>query len=132
MKKCELVVLIDDNDFDNFVNKKLIEKSDVAFDLKVLKNGFEGINFLKILSELDKAPDLIFLDLDMPVMNGFEFLKEYNKLSNRNKNTKIIVLTSSSNPADYNAAKALGCNAYLEKPLTKEKIREVYETVFQL
>jgi CheY-like chemotaxis protein len=133
MKKCELIVLIDDNDFDNFVNRKLIEKLDLTSDLKVLNNGFEGINFLKILSELGKSPDLIFLDLDMPVMNGFEFLRQFNRLpKEQNKNTRIIVLTSSSNPADYNLAKALGCCAYLEKPLTREKIKEIYEVVLAL
>lgn len=133
MKKCELIVLIDDNDFDNFVNRKLIEKLELTTDLKVLNNGFEGINFLKILSELGKSPDLIFLDLDMPVMNGFEFLRQFNRLAKEeNKNARIIVLTSSSNPSDYNLAKALGCSAYLEKPLTREKIKEIYEMVLAL
>jgi CheY-like chemotaxis protein len=131
MKKCDLIVLIDDNEFDCFVNKKIIEKLEFASELNILKNGFEGINFLKILFELKKAPELIFLDLDMPVMNGFDFLRQYNKLPKPpGFDTKVIVLTSSSNPSDFKLAKELGCDAYLEKPLTKEKIKEVYDSIF--
>jgi CheY-like chemotaxis protein len=131
MKKCDLIVLIDDNEFDCFVNKKIIEKLEFASELNVLKNGFEGINFLKILFEVQKSPDLIFLDLDMPVMNGFEFLRQFNELAKPpGFDTKVIVLTSSSNPSDFKLAKDLGCDAYLEKPLTREKVKEVYDSIF--
>ena len=131
MKKCELVLLIDDNDLDNYVNKSVIEKLDIAYEIKVLKNGLEAINYLKTLLEVDRFPDLIFLDLNMPVVNGFEFLKQYNALKKTgNKEIKIVVLTSSSSDVDYSTAKSLGCSAYLEKPLTKAKISEVYNFIF--
>src|SRR6187402_2517417 len=98
MKKCNLIVLIDDNEFDCFVNRRIIEKLDFANELNVLKNGLEGIELIKTLFESQKSPNLIFLDLDMPVMNGFDFLKQYNALRKPlSHDTKIVVLTSSSN-----------------------------------
>ncbi|HYG38334.1 MAG TPA: response regulator [Cytophagales bacterium] len=119
------ILLIDDNQVDNFINKRLIQILDLAEDVKVFNNGLEGINYLKILSQVDKGPDVVFLDLNMPVMDGLTFLKEYKELPQHFKDTiKVIVLTSSAYPVDFKTLEILGFDDYLTKPLTLEKLRE--------
>ncbi|HYG37854.1 MAG TPA: response regulator [Cytophagales bacterium] len=131
MKKCNSVILIDDDPLENLINRKLIEKLDFTQKIEVFSNGFEGINFLKILLQVDNPPDVIFVDINMPIMNGFEFLKEFHLLPKEFKQKiKVIVLTSSLSENDHKTAQLIGCDGYLTKPLTKEKIREEYEKIF--
>lgn len=133
MKKCKSIILIDDDPLENLINRKLIVKLDITLEIKTLLNGHEGMNYLRILSQINTPPDLIFLDLNMPVMNGFEFLKNFQSLPLLfRKDLKVVVLTSSMNKDDYEKAQLMGCDGYLIKPLTKEKIREAYDKVFAL
>lgn len=128
-----MVLLIDDDDIINFLNRKLIEKSEIAENVRVLKNGLEGINYFSLLCQLDACPELIFLDLNMPIMNGFQFLEACRELPYKSKvNTKIIVLSSSEDPNDIKKAHALGCDDYLSKPLNKVQIKRVMEKYFNL
>ncbi|HYG39581.1 MAG TPA: response regulator [Cytophagales bacterium] len=131
MKKCKSILLIEDSDLDNYAHRRLIEKLEITEDLKIFKNGLEAINYFKILTEINSPPDIIFLDLNMPIMDGFGFLEHFKSLLLKNKdNIKIVVLTSSSSPVDQKKANMLGSHEYLIKPLTKEKIKEVYEKIF--
>ena len=131
MRKCNSIFLIDDSELDNYANRRLIEKLDITSDLKIFKNGLEAVNYFKILSQIDSLPDLILLDLSMPVMDGFSFLKTFRDMRIKNsEKIKIVVLSSSSSPVDIQKAQALGCDEYLEKPLSKENIREIYDKVF--
>lgn len=133
MKKCKSIFLIDDSIMDNFANSKLIEKLGITESLKVFENGLEAINYFNILNEIDQAPDLVFLDLNMPIMNGFDFLSNFNLLPLKDKqNIKIIILSSSASPVDKQKANMLGCEEYIVKPLTTEKILEVYEKVVSM
>lgn len=123
MKKCKSIILIDDDPVENLINSKLLENLDLAEQIRKFANGHEGINYLRILAQLNRPPDLILLDLNMPVMDGFEFLRQYHVLeTNFIRRIKVIVLTSSLNQSDYTTAKLIGCDGYLVKPLTKEKI----------
>lgn len=131
MKKS--IILIDDDPIENLVNKKLIGSLGIAESIKVLFNGYEGMNYLRILNQLDSPPDIIFLDLNMPVMDGFEFLKNFQTLAaDFIVNIKVIVLTSSIFEEDFKKARLIGCDGYLIKPLTKQKIREEYKKIFAL
>lgn len=131
MRKCDLIILIDDEPLVTMINGKIIEKLEIAKKTQSLNNGQEGINFLKALQESNSPPDLIFLDINMPVMNGFEFLKEFHTLpSEFTKNIKVIMLTSSINEEDFKTAKQLGCDSYLTKPLTKEKILNEFIKIY--
>mgnify|MGYP002372271797 FL=1 len=72
------------------------------------------------------CPEVILLDINMPIMDGFEFMKEFNA-STVSPNSKVIILTSSSNPRDVEMAKELGITGYINKPLTDDKIREIQD-----
>ncbi|HYG39672.1 MAG TPA: response regulator [Cytophagales bacterium] len=133
MKHCKSVILIDDDPIENLVNKKLIEDLSLTESIKIMFNGYEGMNYLRILNQLDLPPDIIFLDLNMPIMDGFEFLTKFHKLPFEfTKDIKVIVLTSSVSERDYNKAKLIGCDGYLIKPLTKKKIKEECKKVLAL
>ena len=128
MKKYNLVLLIDDNEIDNFVAKKVIEKSGFAekvITVQSAKNALEYLNTEN--SSKDELPDIIFLDIGMPEMDGFEFLEEYEKL---NKivvnNCKVLVLSSSLDIDDYNRANRNKLvRKFLNKPLSKKSLMEI-------
>lgn len=113
------VLLVEDDETTNFISK-LILKSAGIDDVKEALNGKEAFDYIE-----NACPDIIFLDIKMPVMDGWEFLDE-KKTKAPCKKLKIAMLTSSVHPVDKKRAENYPCViAYLEKPLTKEKIDEV-------
>jgi CheY-like chemotaxis protein len=115
-------LLIDDNEIDNFINKKLLLKTRFALDIIEKKSATSALEFLRnIGDEPESIPDIIFLDIMMPVMDGFDFLDEYDNLSAEIKNScRIIMLSSTESFKDLNRANS---NKYvykfLNKPLTE-------------
>ena len=78
-------------------------------------------------------PDIIFLDLDMPVMNGYEFLEEFAKTDLPNKSAiTIVVLTSSADPRDIDRTKQLGIRYYYNKPLSRDEIKKLVGQEFSI
>ena len=128
MRKIKSILLVDDDYITNYVNKRLIVKSELCEDVFIANNGAEALNFLKKNSEW---PDLIFLDINMPVMDGFEFLQKYRALERSEKEKTIIVmLTTSTNSNDMDKVINLGNNDFLNKPLTKEQLCKVHNKYF--
>ena len=127
-KKYRTVMLIDDNEIDNLINQKMIEASAITENIYTHTGAKSAIEFLRNMEELEVAdqvlPDLIFLDIDMPLMDGFQFLDEFEKLSNvAKKKCKIVMLTSSINPQDFSRSKKYeAVKMYLNKPLSNESI----------
>ncbi len=127
-RKFKTVMLIDDNEIDNLINQKMIEAAAIADHIYTHTGAKSAIEFLKNMEKLDLAdnvlPDVIFLDIDMPLMDGFQFLDEFEKLSNMAKGKcKIVMLTSSINPQDFNRSKKYeNVKQYLNKPLSHESI----------
>ncbi len=132
-KKYHNVMLIDDNEIDNLINQKMIEAADICENIFVHSGAKGAIEFLKNIEKLAKGPldlylpEVIFLDIDMPLMDGFQFLDEFDKLSDIVKNNcKVVMLTSSLNPQDMNKAKKNKfVLKYLNKPLTQDNLKKI-------
>lgn len=130
-KKYRTVMLIDDNEIDNLINQKMIEAASITENIYTHTGAKSAIEFLKNMERLDVAekvlPDVIFLDIDMPLMDGFQFLDEFEKLSDTTKSKcKIVMLTSSINPQDFNRSKKYdNVKLYLNKPLSHESIQKL-------
>src|SRR5438445_13790262 len=101
-KKLKCIMLVDDNPDDNFFHERVIKKDNAAEFVVAKQTGMDALEYLKSKkSNEDPHPDLIFLDINMPGMNGWEFLEEYNKLDEIFKSRAIIImLTTSENPDD--------------------------------
>jgi len=131
-QKLDCIMIIDDDTTTNYLNKRLIKKMEVADKLVIHKNGKEALEYLTNPSDENyKRPSLIFLDINMPVMNGFEFLNAYNKLSDGQKASEVVVmLTTSLLEKDQEEAANLGVKEYLVKPLTQNKIESLISNYF--
>ena len=116
-------LLIDDNPLDNYINSLLIQKNNFASEVISLESSEEALFELKIGTI---KPDVLFLDINMPVLNGFEFLAKYANLDIQKDNTKIFVLSSSLNPADlYRAINTPYVTNFIEKTLNRDKLLEI-------
>jgi CheY-like chemotaxis protein len=120
-------MLIDDNEDDNFFHSRVIRKNGLADNVLVMPSAREALEYLKLKDPKRIKPDLILLDINMPGMNGWEFLDAYQGLEKDERSDMIIVmLTTSENPDDRRKSLAFNfvCN-FQTKPLTKEKLQEV-------
>lgn len=131
MKKLRTILLVDDDIAVNYIHKYVIKKADVVDKVITMMNGQMAIDYLiSNESELDAIPELIFLDINMPGMDGWGFLKEYKERQIKDK-TKIVMLTTSENESDKERAIATGqVEEYITKPLTKEALLEVIGRYF--
>jgi CheY-like chemotaxis protein len=130
MKKINCILLVDDDNINNFINERLLKKLNITNNVKVAMNGEEALDFIKNNKE-EIHPELILLDINMPVMDGFEFLQEYNKVDFNGKlKPHIIMLTTSTNPNDVNKVKQSDITGYINKPLTESKIMEIVQKHF--
>ena len=118
LKDSVILMLIDDNEVDLYISGKILEKA--AFTGKIIfeQSAINALSFLKCHSDSpNEIPDIIFLDINMPEMDGFGFLSEFNELDEKIRNkTKIIMLTSSNDSKDLLRAKE---NHYVKKYLNK-------------
>ena len=129
------IMLIDDNADDNFFDERVIKKNDAADIVIIKKSALEALDYLKSKNNNNEAPpppDLIFLDINMPKMNGWDFLKQYEKLAIEfQKNTVVVMLTTSEHTSDMMKAKLFHkVSEFKTKPLTKEMLEEILEKHF--
>ncbi|WP_264549592.1 response regulator [Flavobacterium sp. N2820] len=128
MKKIEIIALIDDDPAFVFITEKIIEKTNHFKEVKVFDNGLYALNYLKEnLNNDTHLPNIIFLDLSMPVMDGWQFLDEYALLEIKNKSKITVYICSSSiSPYDITRAKSISdVTDFIIKPITKEKLTEI-------
>ncbi|WP_295335752.1 response regulator [Flavobacterium sp.] len=128
MRKIELLALVDDDDTFVYITKKIIEKTNYVKEIRVFGNGLEALNYLKEnLNSEYQLPEVIFLDLSMPIMDGWQFLDEFSHLKNKRKDKIIIYICSSSiSPHDIIKAKKMSSvSDFIIKPVTKDKFSEI-------
>jgi CheY-like chemotaxis protein len=127
-KTIDLVLLVDDNDTDNFISKRIIEITKFARRVEVKSSGKGALDYLKQhQNEPENIPNLIFLDINMPIVDGFVFLYEFEKFNElvRSK-CKVIILSSSDNKRDID--KIVNNNhviKFITKPLTEIALDEI-------
>jgi CheY-like chemotaxis protein len=127
-KSVGLVMLVDDNDTDNFISKRIIEITNFADEVIVKSSGKSALDYLSDNNEdVERLPEIIFLDINMPIVDGFVFLYEFEKFNHVVKdNCKVIILSSSDNKRDIDK---IVNNDYvikfITKPLTETSLEEV-------
>ena len=136
MTKLRHVVLIDDNETTSFLNNRLLGRLDVAEQVLTFSRADEA--FAELFGEAaatgeatDRLPELVFVDLKMPGVNGFEFLRMYSELPALvQEKTVRAVLTTSMHAADTARVAAYPNVEYLTKPLTEEKMQKLLQKRF--
>jgi CheY-like chemotaxis protein len=124
-------MLVDDNVEDNFYHERVIRKNGYADLVVSMESGTEAMEYLKAVQEESKYPELIFIDINMPGMNGWEFIKEFNALEIVGERSRTcVMLTTSENPDDITRASELGVLAFKTKPLTKDILNQIIEEFF--
>ena len=129
-KQLNCIMLVDDDEDDNFFHEREIQKSHLVPIVITKNSGRKALEYLKL--KIEPHSDLIFLDINMPGMNGWEFLEEYNKLDKPLQGRAIIImLTTSDNPDHVAKANAYNfVSDYITKPLTKEILADVVKKYF--
>ncbi|WP_103072390.1 response regulator [Aquimarina sediminis] len=145
MKKVNCILLVDDSPSTNFFNKKMIEIAGIAHQVHEAYNGIEALDYLNHQGKFKQTeeqnefprPNIIFLDINMPLMDGFEFLEHYSKIPKENRAEMIIVFLTTSNWSK-DKMKAIDTEMiydFIEKPLEQDKLRtiaEYYNTKFMI
>lgn len=124
------IVLVEDNIGDVILAKEAFENTGITDELIVASNGQEALEILNELSNKDILPKLILLDLNMPIINGLEFLGTMRK-NDRYKFIPTILLTTSSAENDIRQAYNVGANAYLVKPFDNDEFNEMIKRMVE-
>jgi CheY-like chemotaxis protein len=135
--KLKCILVIDDDEPTNFFSQMILEDLNCDEHIKTVQSGQEALEYLG-KSEMPGAdrdhypsPDLVFLDINMPAMNGWEFLEEYKKMTVKHR-IIMVMLTTSLFPEDRSRAEAMPeISGFENKPLTVEKVESVLDKYFQ-
>jgi CheY-like chemotaxis protein len=129
MKKVYKALIVDDDTTSIYLTKIIVEKAGITHQIYTAENGQEALEVIETSflegheGQNASWPELILLDINMPVMNGFEFLEAFDQRWGLNPDiTKIYLLTSSTDPKDVEKAKQYALAGYIEKPLTLVKL----------
>jgi CheY-like chemotaxis protein len=118
MERDKSVLLIDDDEVFHLIHRTLLLQSGLVSKVHVATNGVEAIEKLQDLAKLSSLPDMILVDIDMPVMDGFQFIEAYSRLPRLIKtNTFIAILSSSQSVLDKKRSQSLDIKYFLSKPL---------------
>ncbi|RDC63126.1 response regulator [Adhaeribacter pallidiroseus] len=131
MLKISCTLLVDDDETTNYLNERLFNRMNITEKLLVANNGLEALEVIDRNCPEKNCPALILLDINMPLMDGFEFLKAYEQLNFTQKQSVVIImLTTSLNPLDIEKVKGANVAGFLNKPLTKAALEQIVEQHF--
>lgn len=120
------VLLLDDNDPYQFLSKSTIQTFDPTVEIL---QAYDGEEALALLKDIEKQPDIIFLDINMPLMNGIEFLKNYDRFENQAM--IIVMLTSPDQQSDIEQSKTYECvKKFITKPLDINNLQNIKKSLF--
>ena len=134
MPQLPCVLLVDDDETTNYLNHLLLERMGIAANILVATNGRQALDLLPEYCPKPGAPTcpvLILLDINMPVMNGFEFLEAYARLPQTRRDAIVVLmLTTSLNPRDAERLRTLPAAGTIAKPLSKAKVTQLLHEHF--
>ncbi|SFI51070.1 response regulator [Olleya namhaensis] len=130
MKHIDTTCLIDDDRIFIFAAKRILKATNFCNNFTIYNNGAEALTGLRdIIKSGNNIPDLILLDLNMPIMDGWQFLDEFVKIEN-SKKTTLYIVSSSIDPADSEKAKQYEqITDFIVKPITKDALTEIVNTI---
>ncbi|MEJ8757821.1 response regulator [Pontibacter sp. H259] len=135
MKQLNTILLIDDDETTNYLNQRLLSRMNAAETIRVVTNGEEALDYFRKAfagTQDYPCPDLTFVDIKMSVMDGFEFLEEYQKFDKADKD-RIVMMMLTSSASFYDLEKLKQFPEVLKhysKPLTEADVREIIEEHF--
>jgi CheY-like chemotaxis protein len=127
--KINSLFVIDDDKIYHFLLKNLFKQNGINVAISFFHNGQEAIEVIRNAKDGSALPDLILLDVNMPIMNGWQFVEEYNRMAASLPRPSIIYMISSSNDeVDINKAKVYSdiVKDYLLKPICKEDLEKIF------
>ena len=126
------ICIVDDDDIYQFTMKLNLKHIDSVAEVKIFNDGLAVLDFIKTnLNTLKELPDVIFLDINMPVMDGFQFMEEYLKLK-ITKKINIYMLSSSIDPVDVEKVNRINeVSDYITKPIEHHKLKTIIDDVAQ-
>ncbi len=130
MRTLTKICIVDDDDIYRFTIERTLESLELATKTMTFSDGEQAIKFISDHHNEDaKLPDIIFLDIDMPVMDGFQFMEEYEKIkSNVAKDMTIYMVSSSMDPVDIDSAKKIASiSDYIVKPISSDRLKSILE-----
>jgi Response regulator containing a CheY-like receiver domain and a GGDEF domain len=127
-RRLSCILLVDDDEPTNYLNKMVVDELNIARHVQVVTNGQEALDYL---TGAGPRPDLILLNINMPLMDGWEFVDQYKRLGASQKANALVMLTTSLNPNDEKSALAhTEISGFLNKPLHKENLEQIIDQLF--
>ncbi len=124
------ILLIEDDPGHALLIEKNLRRGGIAYDIMVLDNGQKAVDYLFKQADYTRdehaAPPLILLDLNLPVLNGYQVLQII-KQDERTKQIPVVVLTTTDNPQEVQRCYELGCNMYITKPVGYDQFSDTIQ-----
>lgn len=133
-KRLKCILLIDDREDCNYMHKLILESMDCVEKVETAMDGMQALDFLgRTQDGIHLKPEIIFLDINMPVMDGWEFLEEFENLNADQKDgTVLIMLSSSVNPKDKERALAnKNVKEFMTKYLDETAVKSIFKKYFE-